>query len=536
MKPEQLDELFVPFTQADASTTRRFGGTGLGLSISSRLIELMDGTLKAESAEGVGSRFFFTIPFEAEKDENLPVNIEELQILIIDPQQNSREVLREYIASVRGVPTVAEDGTKALDHLARQNFDLLIIAEELPDISAHELQQQFTGPVIILTPQGKKRDSVISAEEKDVIISKPVGHNSLIQALQLALHGTTNTADKREKVRFAPAEILVVEDNMVNQQVAEALLNEAGLSVSLADNGEEALQLLTKKRFDLVFMDIQMPVLDGFATTREIRLQPQWQELPIIAMTAYATHEECKEIISTGMNAHLAKPIEVNELIAVLKNWLPLANRGEEEQEAATVAIPHQSILNIEAALPRFADNEKKFHQALCSTVASYTDCAGELSALLAEKQLDKARILVHTMRGEMGTVGAEALFAICTELEKRITREKLDNIDGLLGELALAIEQFAACVQELSKTKESSVEPAVSPAATLAIIDELLTALQLRRPLDCSKTMEQLLKIEGVTKSYPEITRLSSLIDNYEFAKALDLAAELHKEMKQAH
>ncbi len=454
MKPEQLDELFVPFTQADASTTRRFGGTGLGLSISSRLIELMDGTLEVKSAEGVGSRFFFTIPFEVGRDENLPVNIEELQILIVDPRQNSREVLQEYIASLRGVPTAAEDGTRALEHLARRNFDLLILAEELPDISAHELQQQFTGPVIILTPQGKKRDAVISDEGKNVVLSRPIGHNSLIQALQLALYGTTNTADKGEKVKFAPAEILVVEDNMVNQQVAEALLNEAGLSVSLADNGEEALQLLEKKKFDLVFMDIQMPVLDGFATTREIRLQPQWKELPIIAMTAYATHEECKEIISTGMNDHLAKPIEVTELIAVLKKWLPLANEGEEEQKPSTSTVPPQSILNIKAALPRFADNEKIFHEALCSTVTSSTDCAGELSDLLAKEQLDKARTLVHKMRGEMGTVGAEDIFVICTEMEERITRNELDNIDRLIGDLSLAIEQFSVCVQELVKTK----------------------------------------------------------------------------------
>ncbi|PIE62615.1 MAG: hypothetical protein CSA25_04240 [Desulfobacter postgatei] len=535
MKPEKLDELFVPFTQADASITRRYGGTGLGLSISSRLIELMDGTLEAESDEGVGSRFFFTLPFEVGRTETPPVDIEGLQILIVDPQQNSREVLQEYIASIKGLPTVAENGADALEHLASEHFALLIIAEELPDMFGYELQQQFTGPVIMLTPQGKKCDAVISGGERNVVVSKPVGYNSLIQALQLLLHGTTSNIDKPKKVKFAPANILVVEDNRVNQQVTEALLNEIGLSVSLADDGEQALQLLEKRKFDLIFMDIQMPVLDGFATTRQIRLQPQFQELPIIAMTAYATHEESKEILSTGMNDHLTKPIEVKELIAVLKNWLSLENEGEEKDPLpSTTAVPAQSVLNIEAALPRFAHNKAVFHQALRSAVDSYADCAEKLSDLLAREQLDEARMLAHTMRGETGTIGAEHMFTICTELEERITQKKLGDIDELIGNLALAVEQFTAYVQTLLTTTKRSNENVLS-SNVLAAMNKLSKALQLRRPMDCSKTMDQLLKVDQISKAYPGMIKLSSLIDNYEFEKALNLATELQKEMKQA-
>ncbi|PIE59293.1 MAG: hypothetical protein CSA32_04740 [Desulfobulbus propionicus] len=535
MKPEKLDELFVPFTQADASTTRRYGGTGLGLSISSRLIALMDGTLEVESTEGTGSRFFFTISLETGQAETPPVNIEGLKILIVDPQQNSRKVLLEHIASIRGVPTGVENGANALERLAAEHVDLCIIAEELPDMSGDELQRQFTGPVIMLTPQGKKRDTVISDGERSVVVSRPVGYNSLVQALHLLLHGTTSNNDTSRKVQFAPAHILVVEDNRVNQQVAEALLNEVGLSVSLADNGETALQLLAKRTFDLVFMDIQMPVLDGFATTREIRLQPQWQELPIIAMTAYATHEECKEILATGMNDHLAKPIEINELIAVLKNWLPLEHeRKKNDHSPSTSFISAKSVLNIETALPRFANNKAVYHEALRSTVTSYADCAGKLSDLLDREQMDKARMLAHTMRGEMGTIGAEEIFAICTELEERITQKKFSETEVLIGKLDLAVKQFTACVQEVLMSTENNTETVLSPNMSAAM-EELSKALQLRRPLDCSKTMDQLLKTDHLANVYPHIMKLSLLIDNYEFEKALDLAAELQKKMKQA-
>ncbi len=532
MEQKKLNELFTPFAQADASTTRRFGGTGLGLSISNRLVKLMGGTLEAESRQRIGSTFSFTIPFDIGSPEKPSINIAGLRILIVEPHQDSCEMLQEYLFSIEGIPTIAENGRIALQHLTTESFDLLFITEEIMDDIGDRLSQYFTGHQIILTPQGKKRDAVISPEKRKIVLSKPVGYTSLIQVLQLALYGSTNIEKKSHKVKFSPAEILVVEDNIVNQQVAQALLNEMGLSATLANNGQEALQILAQRDFDLVFMDIQMPVLDGFETTRKIRAQTRWKELPIIAMTAYATDKENKEIISTGMDGHLTKPIEVNKLTVTLKKWLPV--KKEKKKNSTTTALPNQSILNSEAALSRFAYNEDLFHQALRSTVDNFADCSKELSALLTQDKVDEARILIHTMRGEMGTLGAEHVYAICSKLEEDLANNKLTTIDRLIDELAHATEQFINTVHQLFENK-SSISPAIIFPEAIETMHELLTALQHRRPLDSSKATDRLLEIKGITESYPDITNLVAFIDNYDFENAHILATELHATMKQA-
>ncbi len=536
MKPEKLDELFTPFTQADASTTRRFGGTGLGLSISNRLIELMGGTLQAKSTEGIGSKFSFTVPFQRGVEEKPPVPITGLHILIVESHKHTYEMLQECLFSCGAIPTIANNAATARKYLTTKSFDLLFVAEEMYHDITETLHQQFTGSQIILTPQGKKRRAESSSKQRKITLPKPIGYSSFIHALQFALQGTANTENTSQKIQFAPAKILVVEDNIVNQQVAQALLNEMGLEVYLANDGKEALQILATQDFDLVFMDVQMPVLDGFAATKEIRAQQKWHDLPIIALTAYATHKESEEIIATGMNDHLTKPIEVNKLVAMLKNWLPLVEKEEKKKSSAPPQSPGQSILNTTAALPRFAHNKELFHQALSTTVASYGDCFQKLSQLLAQNHRDEARMLVHTMRGEMGTVGAETVFRLCSELEDILTQNKLDTpIDTLLRELKDAIEQFSNAAQHLLKGKNNVSEPVISSAA-LENIKQLLTALQLRRPLDCSKTIEQLLKIDGMTERYPDIEKIAVFIDSYKFEKAHNLATELYQKIKQAH
>ncbi len=533
IKPEELNELFTPFTQADASTTRRFGGTGLGLSISSRLIKLMGGTLEVESKEKTGSKFFFTVPFELGIPEKPPVNITDAHILIIDPQQNSSEMLEECLASMGGIPTVVYDSGKALEHFATKNFDLLFIAEEVYDSISDALCQHVTGHQIILTSQGEKRHAVFSSEKRKVFLPKPVGYSSFVQALRLALHGTTDTTQYSQKVKFAPAEILVVEDNIVNQQVAQALLHEMGLSVSLVNNGKEALELLEQKDFDLVFMDIQMPVLDGFETTKQIRAQPQWKDLPIIAMTAYVTHKESKEIIAIGMNDHLTKPIEVNKLAATLKNWLTVVSEKEKQTTPPNQVVPHQSILNIEAALPRFANNKKLYDNALRFTVASHANSIDKLSILLEKNKEDQAQIFLHTMRGEMGTIGAETVFDLCSKLEHALRNKQTETAPLLLDELAEALNQLTNSVNKQQNNKKNVTKTTISKK-TLKHMETLLTALHLQRPLDCNKAIKQLLEKEGLEECYPDIRKIQQLIDNYAFAKASPLARKLYQTMQQ--
>ncbi|PIE60446.1 MAG: hybrid sensor histidine kinase/response regulator, partial [Desulfobulbus propionicus] len=387
----KMNELFVPFSQADASTTRRYGGTGLGLSISSRLVRLMGGTLEAESEVGSGSTFSFSIPFELGEPQPLPVNIQGKRILIVEPQANSREVLEENIAFLGGQSTAVENGARAVEQLSIEDFDMLITAEELPDMTGHQLQQQFKGATITITPQRNDENDLISTDGKEVTISRPLVFSSIVQALQLLINGHVKKTEKENKIQFIAADILVVEDNAVNQQIAQALLEETGLSVSLANNGQEALDILEKRNFDLVFMDIQMPVLGGIETTQRIRLQPRWQKLPVIAMTAHATNQERAKMFSAGMNDHVAKPIEVDELIKVLKKWIPVRPENTEDVYSPQTVRISQPVVNIEDALSRFAHRQDLFEKALDIAVKDYGGSAQELTRLLEENQFEEA-------------------------------------------------------------------------------------------------------------------------------------------------
>ncbi len=465
-------------------------------------------------------------------------------VLIADAHENTCEVLREHIACLGGRATVVSNGAGALEKLSLGNFDLLITAEKLSDMSGRDLQEKFNGRTIIMIPQETIRDTSIFTNKSQMIITRPVGYASLVQVLQLLFNdGIEDNKENKEKVRFAPAQILLVEDNVVNQQVAQALLEETGLSVWLAANGREALRILAEKEFDLVFMDIQMPVLDGFEATRQIRSRPKWKKLPIIAMTAYATNEDRTEIISAGMNAHLAKPIELNKLIETLKNWLPLEGEKKKEKpetppnpETPEERTPPPSILNIQEGLTRFANKEELFHKALLTVKDSYADYANQLTELLAGDRLEDARILIHTVRGVMGNIGAKKVFSISTELEERITKGETHDIDGMISELAAATEQFVFWAEKIvkTKTKETELPPKLSFESPAAVIDELLEALHRHRPLDCNKAMDRLADIKEITTGNSKLIKeLSLLIDNYEFDKAIEMAVELRKKME---
>ncbi len=405
-------------------------------------------------------------------------------------------------------------GAGALEKLSLGNFDLLITAEKLSDMSGRDLQKTFNGRTISMIPQGTIRDTSIYADKRHAVITRPVGYSSLVQVLQLLFNeGAKENEKNKEKVRFAPAQILLVEDNVVNQQVAQALLEEIGLSVCLAANGREALKILKEKEFDLVFMDIQMPVLDGFEATRQIRSRPKWKKLPIIAMTAYATNEDRTEIISAGMNAHLTKPIELHKLIETLKNWLPLEGEKKKEKpepqpnpEAPEEHTPPPSILNIQEGLTRFANKKELFHKALVTVKDSYADYAAQLAELLTEDRLEDARILTHTIRGVMGNIGAKKVFSISTELEEHITKGEIHDIEALISDLSAAMEQFVFWVQKIVKIQDTEQLQTLKPKSPVAVIDELLEALHRRRPLDCNSTMGRL----AISSRMPEARRTS--------------------------
>ena len=353
MTPEQLAKTFRSFSQADASTTRKYGGTGLGLAISKNLVEMMGGRIWAESSHGQGSTFHFHAPFglQANPRSRLvhdPDALQGVRALIIDDNKVAREILAEIASGLGMVVDHASDGMKGLERVraadvARTPYDLILLDWKMPVMDGLETLSQMAAlglatPPAPLMITGFGREEVLSQAEQlgvklRIALTKPITVKSLLEAASEVLgkgqrletpgqHARLDTiAEAMSKV--AGARLLLVEDNEVNQELALELLAQAGIEVVVANNGVEALAALDDPvPFDGVLMDCQMPVMDGFTATRRIREDPRFQALPILAMTANAMAGDREKVLAAGMSDHIAKPINVGEMFNTIARWV----------------------------------------------------------------------------------------------------------------------------------------------------------------------------------------------------------------------
>ena len=355
MSPGVQQRLFLPFSQADASTSRRYGGSGLGLAISRHLVRLMGGELHVDSAPGRGSRFSFTLRFGLQtgavtstSPELRGQGLRGTRVLVVDKGERAREVIAATCRSLGLHADVAASTAQALQRVARAEalntpYQLLLVDANLPGMDGQcaaalgERRSPHPAIPVVLMLKNFSRDAARPglAEHRPAVgalLIKPVTPSTLVDACAIAL-GLSAGRLARDAARDpAPADlhaglrgarILLVEDNEVNQEVALALLGGAGIEVSVAGNGQEALDALERQEFDAVLMDCQMPVMDGYAATRAIRRQPRRQSLPVIAMTANAMVGDRDAALAAGMNDHIAKPINVAEMFATLARWVP---------------------------------------------------------------------------------------------------------------------------------------------------------------------------------------------------------------------
>jgi CheY-like chemotaxis protein len=355
MTPEQRGQLFRAFTQADASITRRYGGTGLGLTISKRLSEMMGGTIWVDSQPGQGSTFSFTVVLQAgqppqeELEKPKSINFRGLKAMVIDDNHTALEIIKAALIREEMEVSAFGSGQEALAHLKDNPhiYDLFLVDWKMPDLDGLETIRRINSGdalkknSIIVMVTAYDRDEVLSsAKELGVVrvLTKPVTNSHLHDILmelfsRKAIHSAKkrkNTADaEREMVKgIRGAKILLVEDNDVNQLVASKLLGNAGLTVTIAGDGQKAVESVQAGSYDLILMDVQMPIMDGLTATRIIR-EMGYTEVPIVAMTAHAMSNDRQLSLDAGMNDHVSKPINVNELFKTLIKWIPVTNRGE---------------------------------------------------------------------------------------------------------------------------------------------------------------------------------------------------------------
>ena len=333
MTPEQMDGLFTPFTQADTSTTRRYGGTGLGLAISKNLVTMMGGRIWCESSPGKGSHFSFTarfvIPEEIRKADALCHSV-----LVLGDKDASLKSLGAMLEAMGCTVITAHDAVRAADMLRETPCEFLIMdwQRSAAMMKAMETLHAAAIPLPHMLLVIRKKDAGYAAKGKEAgvegFLAGPVTPSSLHDCMAAFMnparpegHIYGNGSGDLEPLRGR--RILLVEDNEINQLVAKEILELAGLVISIAGNGKEALAMLDKEKYDLVLMDIQMPEMDGLTATRKIREQPRFAGLPILAMTAHAMSDDRDRSLAAGMNDHVTKPIDATDLYAALNRWLP---------------------------------------------------------------------------------------------------------------------------------------------------------------------------------------------------------------------
>ncbi|HEY9065931.1 MAG TPA: response regulator [Burkholderiaceae bacterium] len=450
MSEEQLGRVFQPFAQADSSTTRRYGGTGLGLTISRNLVQLMGGELEVHSEVGHGSSFAFRVRFPLQSLQGttraLPLGGTDLngrRVLIVDDNATARTIIADVARRFGLQATAVSSAAEALRCVVQADgdnvpYDLVLLDWKMPDIDGIECLRLMTQrkhrhhpmlTVLMLTDFDREEVLRRLAEVRLAvpgILSKPVTpsalHDACASALGRATSGATRNMRRQETLaqaqsRLRGVRVLLVEDNPFNREVAVDMLSKAGVAVTIATNGQEALDWLGRAPFDGVLMDCQMPVLDGYAATRALRKLPELQNLPVIAMTANAMTGDREKVIEAGMNDHIAKPVNFERLFATLARWL----RPEPGAEArANMVASSLTDLPFDAGvgLENLGGDEELFRRVLGMFVEREADFDERFGAARAAGDMEAATREAHDLKNEANTLGMSVLCEAATALE----------------------------------------------------------------------------------------------------------------------
>lgn len=501
---EQMGRLFQSFSQADNSTSRKYGGTGLGLAISKNLAQLMGGEVGVESEPGQGSTFWFSARLGLGRQTRPPLlpqpDIRGRRILVVDDNASARTVLDTLLQDMQFVTQTADSGQAALAAVAQavalqESFDVVLLDWQMPDMDgldvALHIRQMGLDPcphLLMVTAYG--REEVLKGAERmgieDVLI-KPVNPSILFDHLMRILGGEkekrSNSAEDitavpgQDLARIVGARILLVEDNELNQEVASGILRDAGFVVDIADHGQMALEMVHKATYQVVLMDMQMPVMDGITATQALRRQPELADLPILAMTANAMAEDRERCTLAGMNDHIAKPIDPDALWAALLKWIPprtsstqppaarpaiTAPEAPDLEVSMTPKLPyHIAGLDVDLGLTRVVGKQSLYITLLRSFVMGQGEAAQAMRQALNAQDAATAERLAHTLKATSGTIGAQALQAMAGELEAQIREGRpLDELETRLDALATTLDAMVNALQVWLPGESATLEP----------------------------------------------------------------------------
>jgi len=566
MTEKQQENLFQSFSQADTSTTRKYGGTGLGLTISKRLAQIMGGDIWVTSEKDVGSTFVFTICLgisdaqENKREFSQPrAELKDLKVLAVDDNAMANEILASLLSSLGFDVVSVNSGQKAVDliEVDKQQFDLAIIDWKMPGLdgisTAKKIKQLIDTPIIMLTAASLS-DVTDNAQIESLlscVLSKPVSASSLHNAIMDTFGYEVEHHSQRKQVSsdkldaeiasLAGANILLVEDNELNQELAMDLLTAKGITVTLAENGLKAYNLVKSTPFDGVLMDCQMPVMDGFEATENIRkLGKEYATLPILAMTANVMESDRQRVMKAGMNAHIGKPIRVQEMFSTMAKWItPSAPTDslicENREDCANVMLELEeklatiTLLDIKIGLFNTQNNADLYQRLLTRFLTSQRDFMTEFNGYYQQQEFSICTRLAHTLKGLAATIGCVQLEPPADELESASMVSDTTRIDAaqarvapILSELIIQLDTFM-----LDKTPPPSSKKTTQSKGK--VIELLATIEHCCDEFDVNTQdhVDELLTFELGPELLSLTSQLSKLLSEYAFDESIEL---IHK------
>jgi PAS domain S-box-containing protein len=516
ISPEQLQRIFEGFTQAEASTSRRFGGTGLGLVICKRLVTLMGGELQVESKQGVGSRFWFDItldvaPASLLRSACIGVDVS-LRILVVDDNAIAGELLLRTVHGLGWKADRVSGGTQAVEWVKKaqalgEAYDVVLMDWRMSDMdglsAAQLIHQQGNGvpPPMVIMITAYDREVLADVHQAGNapfvgLLTKPVTPKQLADAIQGAfndkglLHSPIPRSTVQRPPRLAGLRLLVVEDNMINRQVADELLTMEGAQVTLAEGGLEGVSKVMNEPvpFDAVLMDIQMPDIDGLEATRRIRSNPRFAALPIVAMTANASNTDREACLAAGMNDHVGKPIDLEQLVVTLL----FQSRREDSQASLTLGQVNAGDGVIESrtsTIDRFGGNLDLIHTVLRTFGPEMEKQLVQLRDQIQRQDASGAAFVLHTIKGSSGTMGAKALSLLAGDLEHKLKSADSESVVRLLADptwfeglsrlLQQSLEQMNTDFGQSLRVKSSADEDSMAPVHWRESLEEILLLLE---------------------------------------------------------
>jgi len=565
-----VEHLFQSFAQADSSITRKYGGTGLGLSICKELTGLMGGDIRVESKQGEGSKFIFTVAFESVVEEKPAYEnvelIDQLKVLAVDDNPICLDIIQGALGDFECDVSVVDNAVSALSLLKEQKqagtpFDIVITDWKMPHIDGIEFakiineESDYYDVKAVLMVTAFDKNKVIPMAQSvgiDGFIEKPVTPTLLLDSMLNVLHlssqeGIQDVEDMLA-IDYSHKHVLLVEDNELNQQVVMGLLEDTQINIDIASNGQIALDKLANKMYDLVFMDVQMPVMDGITATKAIRAQSQFDKLPIVAMTAHVVPEELKKCEDAGMNEYFTKPIDPDLLGELLAKWLSVANEDEHvvidtvepisavESSAVMQDVADefiQKIMQLKAldatkALQNMGGREETYKKVLIGFYQSSSDTIKKIEAQYGGSLFEELYMTMHSLKANAAYIGAYGLSTLASELELLVNtintsadKTPSPEVKVLVDEVCSELNKVLLACAPIIKDYLDSLHFNLELSSLQKISSDMLRLLR-QEDAEVEDLLPEFIQLTRNTEFEDDVNNIVDFIEDIEYTKAI--------------